>query len=450
MSFPRHAKYVASGVKWLGHIPGHWLVKRVVHVAQVIDPQPDHRAPEIANGEGFPYVGIRDLNFDGTINFETARQVNEDAVLKQEAQFQIEPGDIVFCKIGTLGFPRSILPHGRMALSATLVLIKARLCVSATFLRYAMDSRSIYEQIEHVATGSTRAALGIEQIRRFYLAVPEYGEQVQISMFLDTETAKIDALVDEQLRLIELLKEKRKALISQAVTKGLNPSTPMKDSGVAWLGQVPSHWEVLALRRCAKSVETGGTPSANPPAVDLEDGFTWYTPGDFGDALILSTSARKVTRASVESGDAKTFPAGSVLVVSIGATLGKVGLAPAPSSANQQINAIIPNDRAIGSFLAWSLSAKREVMRFLSNASTIGIMNQEKTKDIRLALPPISEQASIASYLDRVTKDFDYLIAEAQSAVDLLQERRSALITAAVTGKIDVRGLLPQPEAVAA
>jgi type I restriction enzyme S subunit len=240
---------------------------------------------------------------------------------------------------------------------------------------------------------------------------------------------------------MELLKEKRQAVISHAVTRGLNPAAPLKPSGIEWLGDVPTHWEVMTLRRCATYVQTGGTPSSEPPSADLEEGLVWFTPGDFGDALRLTASTRKISPAVVASGEAKVFPPRSVLVVSIGATLGKVGFAEEASSANQQINAVIPNERIDGYFLAYSLLVKAEVMRFLSNASTIGIMNQEKTKDIWIAVPPSTEQAGIAAFLDSELAKLDTLTAEAQRAIALLQERRTALISAAVTGQIDVRQL---------
>jgi type I restriction enzyme, S subunit len=158
--------------------------------------------------------------------------------------------------------------------------------------------------------------------------------------------------------------------------------------------------------------------------------------------LVLVEVAKKVTEQAICSGDAKCFPAGCVLIVSIGATLGKVGFSRKVASANQQINAVCPRDAVDGYFLAYSLSSKADEMRLLSNASTIGIMNQEKTKDIVVAIPPLGEQAAITDFLDGETAKLDALIAEAQRTIDLLKERRSTLISAAVTGKIDVRGLV--------
>lgn len=212
------------------------------------------------------------------------------------------------------------------------------------------------------------------------------------------------------------------------------PSYPKyKDSGVEWLGQVPEHWEALSVRRFAESVQTGMTPLADHIDSDSGLGLAWYTPGDFGNSLQLASPSKTLHSNYATSKDAKIFPPYCVLIVCIGATLGKVGFTNSPSSANQQINAVVPNNRVDGHFLAYSLSVKSDVMRFLSNASTIGIMNQEKTKDILLALPPLPEQRAIASFLDRETSKIDALVAEQRKLIELLKEKRQAVISHAVT-----------------
>lgn len=206
-----------------------------------------------------------------------------------------------------------------------------------------------------------------------------------------------------------------------------------KDSGVKWLGEVPGHWQALTLRRVVVAVKTGGTPTSELPNADLLNGVAWYTPGDFGSELTLVSSEKRVSLETVSTGEVKAFPAGSTLVVSIGATLGKVGFVTEIVSANQQINAVIPNTRIDGYFLAYSLSVKGDAMSYLANAATIGIMNQEKTKDIWLALPSLQEQLSVTAHLDRETKHIDALIEKKTRFIELLREKRQALITHAVT-----------------
>ena len=207
-----------SGVEWIGEIPTHWEVKRLEDASFIIDPQPDHRAPAFAEGDGYPYIGIRDLNKDGSLNFETARKVELAAVEKQERSFKVVSGDILFCKVGTLGEPRIIIAKCRFALSATLVLIKVNNKTSNSFLKYALDSSCVFDQINHFGSGSTRPALGIKQIRKFFFPFPPRPEQQAIAAFLDDKTGYIDRIVTTISTQIDKLKELRKTLINDVVT----------------------------------------------------------------------------------------------------------------------------------------------------------------------------------------------------------------------------------------
>ncbi|WP_323158059.1 restriction endonuclease subunit S [Pseudomonas fulva] len=215
------------------------------------------------------------------------------------------------------------------------------------------------------------------------------------------------------------------------------PYPVYKDSRVEWLGRVPEHWEALTLRRVVAAVKTGGTPTTESPSTEISDGIAWYTPGDFGNEMVLEASEKRVSQTAISTGDVKVFPAGSILVVSIGATLGKVGFVAEEVSANQQINVVIPNARVDGYFLAYSLSVKTEAMWYLANAATIGIMNQEKTKEIWLAIPSIGEQKLIATHLDRETARIDALVEKKTRFIELLREKRQALIINAITKGLD-------------
>lgn len=214
-----NAEMKNSGFEWLGKIPKHWKRKRLRYLSEVIDPQPDHRAPKIDDTNGYPYLGIRDINEDGTVNIETARKVEESAVQKQEKSFLVENGDIVFCKVGTLGFPRQIIkPNIRFALSATLVLIKVNNDNNPTFIKFALESNSIKNQIILMSSGSTRQSLGIQDIRKFLITIPEKKEQDRIVYSIETELYRINKIFKKIYRQIELLQEYRKALISEVVT----------------------------------------------------------------------------------------------------------------------------------------------------------------------------------------------------------------------------------------
>jgi len=441
VSFPRYAKYKASGVEWLGDVPEHWAVAPLgyryeVQLGRMLN-------EERATGENpRPYLRVFDVQWN-CIN--TTDLPTMDFPPEAQVRYRLQAGDLMVNEGGSY-VGRSAIWRGEIeecyyqkALHRIRPFNQSQ--DSSEFLLYVMEMATRLGVFVAGGNQTTIDHLTAEQLRAYRFSFPPAPEQRQTAAFLDRETSKIDALVAEQERLIALLKEKRQAVISHAVTKGLDPNAPMKDSGVEWLGDVPAHWEVTSVRRISKSVNTGGTPSNEPASEDIEGGLPWYTPGDFDGGLQLRSARKSVSLECVASGEAKIFPGGSVLIVGIGATLGKVGWIEIPSAANQQINAIVPDEKIDGRFLAYSLSVKAHFMKYLSNASTIGIMNQEKTKEIPVIVPPQREQADIVDHLASQMSRFDTLAAEAERAITLLQERRSALISAAVTGKIDVRGL---------
>jgi len=433
MSFPRYPHYKDSGVEWLGEVPGHWGVGQSRRLFALRNERALVADKQLTASQVHGVIYQADfIQLEGRKVVEVIKGAD---ILKH-----VEPNDFVISMRSFQGGIEWCQVRG--CISSAYVMLVPCNRIHGPFFQYLLKSQS-YIQALQTTSNLVRdgQALRYDNFTQVDLPLVPLDEQTQIAAFLDRETAKIDGLVAEQRRLMALLKEKRQAVISHAVTRGLNPHAPLKPSGIEWLGDVPEHWEVMSLRRCSSKIQTGGTPSIEPPTTDIEDGLVWYTPGDFGDTLRLTMSDRKISRSAVESGEAKVFPPRSVLIVSIGATLGKVGFSEATSSANQQINAVIPNTRIDGYFLTYSLLVKAEVMRFLSNASTIGIMNQEKTKDIWLSVPPLEEQNDITAYLDVESAKFDTLTQEAQRAIDLLQERRTALISAAVTGQIDVRGV---------
>lgn len=431
--------YKDSGVEWLGAVPEHWLFHKLKYLARFSGggtPSRDNLA--YWNGD-VPWVSPKDMKAETIIGAEESITAEG---LQNSTTSLVPPGRVLL--VVRSGILKHTIPvainNVEVALNQDMKALRLNpeRALSSFFLRWVQGFNDDLLQA-WLKQGATVESIEQEYLADTIVPMPSVHEQKMIVDHLDRETARIDALVEKKSRFIELLREKRQALITHAVTKGLDPTVRMKDSGVEWLGWVPEHWEALPLRRVVSAVKTGGTPSEEQPSSDITDGLAWYTPGDFGNGLVLTTSEKRVSDLAVSSGEAKVYPAGSVLVVSIGATLGKVGFISESCSANQQINAVIPNSRVHGYFLAYSLLVKSEAMWFLANAATIGIMNQEKTKDIWLAVPPVAEQEAIATYLDQESSRIDTLHRRTELSITLLKERRSALITAAVTGQIDLR-----------
>ena len=444
-----YSEYKDSGHRFVGEIPGRWTRRIVGSLSDVIDPQPDHRAPAICNdGQGFPYIGIRDVNKDGTLNFETARPVEESAVIKQEVSFTIEPNNIVFCKVGTLGIPRIVVPHGRCALSATLVLIKVNKDFNSQYMLYALASNVVTSQTNYLATGSTRAALGIQQIRKFQIPVPPLDQQEKIANFLDHETAKIDTLIEKQQQLIKLLKEKRQSVISHAVTKGLNPNAPMRDSGVEWLGEVPEHWATLPLKLVVKTRKGVAFKS-----VDFcDNGIRVVKASDIKEKTIRATDVflpqafvKEYPKALLNSGDIILSTVGSNPDVRNSA-VGQIGIVPADlygTLLNQNTVVFDPNEgRVLREYLFYIL--QMEGYRDHLDLHAHGTANQSSLSiadmlNFNICFPPIAEQREICQHLLQQQKKLGDLESKSGNSGILLTERRTALISAAVTGKIDVR-----------
>jgi type I restriction enzyme S subunit len=276
--------------------------------------------------------------------------------------------------------------------------------------------------------------------------MPYIAEQQTIAAFLDRETAKIDALIAEQQRLIDLLKEKRQAVISHAVTKGLNPNAPMKDSGIEWLGEVPEHWEIQKFSRCAFFQEGPGLRNWQ----FTQDGIRVICVTNITEFGVIFSNYEKFISIDEYQTIYKHFTVskGDLLLSSSGNSWGKVAEFESDEVAILNTSTIRVNEISsrlvIRSYIKWLLvsGGTREQLGQFMTGSCQPNFGPTHLSRLFVAFPPADEQQSIAAFLDSATAQYDTLTAEAKTAIILLQERRIALISAAVTGKIDVRGLV--------
>lgn len=305
-----------------------------------------------------------------------------------------------------------------------------------------LKSLWLQAQIETKANANTQLNIGMKDIPKLQICLPPPAEQTAIATFLDRETAKIDALIAEQEKLLTLLAEKRQATISHAVTKGLNPDAPMKDSGVEWLGEVPEHWEVARLKHIIATIKAGPFGSALTKDMYVPSGYKVYgqeqvIPGDFsvGDYYIAEEKFHELAQYEILPGD--------VLLSCVG-TFGKIAIVPAgvePGIINPRLIRMRVCDGVSADFVAEVLRSfvVYEQFSVLSRGGTMDVINIGTLSGIFLPVPPPLEQVQILAFLRTETSRLDSLTAEATRAIDLLKERRTALISAAITGKIDVR-----------
>jgi len=303
--------------------------------------------------------------------------------------------------------------------------------------------------------GVHQTHLSNADFQKLKIYLPSISEQTQIAGFLDHEAGRIDALIEEQQRLIELLKEKRQAVISHAVTKGLDPTVPMKDSGVEWLGEVPAHWEITALKYVVSSLGQGWSPQCdNYPAEDGEWGVLKVGCVNGG---VFNPAENKRLPDELEPDAGLTVKQGDLLISRansrelVGSAAVAVKDYPWLMLCDKLYRLRLSAERALPEFLAHYLgsSAPRGQIELAASGASDSMQNisQSVVMDMSLTLPPLSEQKVILQFLGDTLKISDELVAEVTNQRCLLQERRSALISAAVTGKIDVRGWQPPARA---
>jgi type I restriction enzyme S subunit len=443
MSFPRYPKYKDSGVEWLGQVPEHWEVKRL-RFATELNPSKSEVA-KLDRETPVSFLPMEAIGDDGTLSLENEKTIGE----LESGYTYFRDGDVIVAKI------TPCYENGKGALMrglrngigfGTTELIVARPKadqVTGTYLHYLFispDFRSIGQSHMYGAGGQKRVPDAF--VRNFATAFPPVAEQTAIAAFLDRETGKIDGLVAEQRRLMELLKEKRQAVISHAVTKGLNPHAPLKPSGIEWLGEVPEHWEVVGMTKYLSSlVDYRGR---TPPKVD--EGVFLLTARNIRDGKVdYTTSEEFIPESEYEDVMRRGKPEVGDVLFTTEAPLGQVAnmdrtdVALAQRVLKFRGQAGILDNYFLKYWLMGSF-AQADMEQLATGSTALGIKGS-KVVQLRLCLPPNDEQRAIVIFLDAELSKFDTLTTEAQRAIDLLQERRTALISAAVTGQIDVRPL---------
>jgi len=440
MSFPKYEAYQDSGVEWLGEVPEHWSVEPLKYHAQVFPSNVDKKTYE---GQAQIHLcNYTDVYYNDEI-IEGMNFMPATATEEQIDKFSLRAGDVIFTKDSETANDIAIAAYVPRNLPGVicgyhLSMVRSNTTVDGAFIKRFFDSRSAKAYFEVSANGLTRVGLGQYATDNIPTPVPPLKEQTQISRFLDHETARIDTLIAEQQRLIELLKEKRQAVISHAVTKGLDPTAPLKDSGVEWLGEVPAHWEVGSLGYYSK-IDTGATPDRSKPEYWNGD-VPWIKTGEVKYETIFQAE-EYISIEGVNNSAARIAPKGTLLMAMYGqgVTRGRVAILNIDAAYNQACAGISVEPQLQVRFLRDYLMAAYPYIRDDGNETSQMNLSSGYIAKIKVTVPPIQEQMTISDFIERETEKFDSLISEATSVAVLLQERRSALISAAVTGKIDVR-----------
>lgn len=434
----KYETYKDSGIEWIGQIPEHWEVipmKHYFYMKGRIGWQ-GLKADEFLE-EG-PYL-VTGTDFEnGKVCWERCYHISEERY-NEAPEIHVERGDLLITKDGTVGKLALIneKPEKVSLNSHLLILRPYDNNIDNHFTYWALQSVVFKDYVGLSSSGSTMASLSQEKIGSFLLVLPTFIEQQAIADYLDYKVGQIDKYVADIDRQIEDLKAYRQSVISEAVTKGLNPDAPMKDSGIEWIGMMPTDWNSLKIKNIFKVI-AGATPDSNKP--EYWDGdIVWVTPADFKSTdHYISSGKRFITKQGFESCATTLVPIGSI-IFSKRAPIGSVVIAQNELCTNQGCLSCVPTSKANSNFYYYALSVFTQALEMYGSGTTFKEISAFDFSNFRIPYPTIQEQQAIADFLDKKTSIIDSSIKSLEVQRDDLNALRQSIISEAVTGKIDVR-----------
>jgi type I restriction enzyme S subunit len=450
MTAKPYPKYKPSGMSWLGEVPEHWDLLRSDAVLKTYKTQ---IAPEQFHSREVFHYSIPAIQESGTGLRESGSDISSGKLLVTERVLlvsKLNPRKGTVC----VAEPQDITT----VCSTEFVPLIASRC-NLGFLRYLVLSEPFRQELESKVASVTNShqRANPADVYRFWSAWPSLAEQQNITDFLDRECAKLDSLSGKNRQLIEKLKQKRTALISRAVTRGLPPAAaraaglaenpPLKSSGIDWLGDMPEHWQLLPSKRVGSFIGGAGFP----PELQGEKGLElpFYKVADLKESLDVKYLAEGSNSVSIQTAralNAKVIPSGAVLYAKIGAALllNRRRLSTLSCCIDNNMSAFVPSARSVLSLWAFYWFTILDFERFMQPGA-VPSFSEGRQELLPILVPPVNEQKALCGYLDRECEKVDLLISKIEAAIEKLKEYRAALISAAVTGKIDVRDAAQNP-----
>ena len=406
----KYEEYKDSGVAWIGEIPSHWEVaafKRRISINNGRDYkefQDDEIYPVMGSGGCFAYC----------------------------SRYMYDGEALLLGRKGTIDKPLYI--NGKFWTVDTMFYAIPNKDLDCKFAYYL----AITFPFNLYSTSTALPSMTQTDLGNNPVAFPPLVEQQAIASYLDKKCGKINGAIDVQKKKIDLLNELKQTIITNAVTKGLNPNAPMKDSGVEWIGEVPTHWEVMKTSLAFLGIGSGTTPSTSRKEYYTEeDGLYWLQTGDLNDGEITDTS-KKITSLAADECNLKFYPTDSVVIAMYGATIGKVGLLKISTSTNQACCVLPKSKLCIPAFAFYLfIGAKKQLLIDAMGGGQPNI-SQDIIKKLKVSIPPISEQRIIVDHIAVDVSKIDAQISKANRRIELLNELKQSIITEAVTGKIKV------------
>lgn len=431
--------YKDSGVEWLGRVPEHWQLRRLKHMARFSGGgTPARDNPEFWSGD-IPWVSPKDMKSE----LITGAEECITAAGLSGSSSSMVPAERVLMVVRS-GILKHTIPVAINSVPVALNQDMKAIWLDTDYLSSPFFMRWVQGLNDDLLKVWLKQGATVESIEQDYLSdtlipVPPVSEREQIVQRLDRETARIDALIEKKTRFIELLREKRQALITHAVTKGLDPNVTMKDSGVEWLGEVPEHWEMVPLKYVTPSLTVGIV--VNPSDYVADEGLPFLYGGDIGEGVIFAESARRISPEHSQRNAKTRLNAGDLVTVRVGAPGVTAVVPPECEGGNCASVMLIRRGEFNSDWLCYTMNSR--VVRYQVEVVQYGAAQEQfnisHAVDFLIPVPPVEEQSQIASVLNQEGRRVDALLSKTECSIELLKERRSALITAAVTGQIDLR-----------
>ena len=409
-----------SGIDWIGQIPEEWEMSKIRYLVTT-------RSEKRITDSSVPYIGLEN------IESQTGKFVKTGIQVDKSENIVVEIGDVLFGKLRPYLRKYWRATFASTASSEFLVFQSSELDMN--FLYYAIQSDSFIEEVNTSTYGSKMPRASWEYIKNMRIAFPtSLVEQQKIADFLDKKTAQLDkvkSLLEEQ---IQKLKDYRASLIYETVTKGLDKTVPMKDSGIDWIGQVPEGWEVKRLKDYV-DFQTGTTPPQSIGVNQEREGVRWFKPGDFSDESVDLTSAENyITSEIVKQQKLSVYPEKTILVVGI-ASIGKVGYSENHSYSNQQITALKVTGQTFPKYLAYLMFSSGQYIRETALYTIVPIINNQYLSSLKIVLPNRVVQETIVEYLDKKIEQINKMIVIKNDQIKNINKQRQTLIYDYVTGK---------------
>lgn len=422
----KYDKYKDSGIAWIGEIPEHWNTYQLKRCSKFINGYA-FNSNHFYKDKGIPVIRIGDI-LNEQISFENIVYVQENNELEK---FMAHKNDILIAMSGaTVGKIGIYSTEDKVYINQRVGIIRT---IQYNFIKRMFTTNGFVDYVNLSSAGSAQPNISSEEIVNFYIPAPSIKEQQLIATYLDQKCGEIDELITLQEEMITKLQNYKQSVITEAVTKGLDKNVPLKDSGIEWIGKIPEHWSKNKIIRLFSIIGSGTTPKSSK-----EDNYigsvNWIQSGDINGGYIENCKNTISGTALKEYPTLKIYKAPFIIVAMYGASVGNISISNIDGCVNQAC-CVMNETKQNFKYLFYAMNSVKKYLIYKAEGGGQPNISQDKIKNTWLPIPPLSEQQSIADYLDQKCSEIDELISIKQQKIEKLKDYKKSLIFECVTGK---------------